>query len=74
MSKSNINKRLKKKSSHIGGAMTSSSDVPSTFSNVPSDVPSTIHTNPNDISDEEVKSRRAARENREDIQAAFGGY
>lgn len=73
MRKPNINKRLVKKGSHIGGAMVPSSDVPSTIT---SDVPSMNNssTNPNEMSDEEVRSRRAARENREDIQAAFGGY
>lgn len=46
--------------------MASSTDVPSTVSN---------STNPNEISDEEVRRRRAIREDREDIQAAFGtGY
>lgn len=45
--------------SHVCGAMISSTN------------PS---TNPNEISEEEVKSRRAAREDREDIAAAFGGY
>lgn len=53
------------KTSHVGGAMTSSSDVPSTVYS---------RTNPYEISDEEVRRRRAIRENREDIQAAFGGY
>ena len=48
----NRNKRLNKKTSHVGG-------------------PTTYHTNHYEISDEEVKQRRAAREDREDIQAAF---
>ncbi len=60
------NKRKMKKSFHIGGTVKSNSDVPAT-----------IHssTNPYEISDEEVRQKRAIRENREDIQAAFGlGY
>ncbi len=31
-------------------------------------------TNPNEISDEEVRRRRAIREDKEDMQAAFGSY
>lgn len=54
------NKRKMKKSSHLGGAV-----ISSTISN---------SINPYEISDEEVRARRAARENREDIAAAFGGY
>lgn len=61
----NKNKRLYKRVSHVAGAMTrESSDVPSTIPN----------TNPYEMSDEEVRVKRAARENREDIAAAFGGY
>ena len=55
------NKRRMQGISHVGGAMVSDSDIPSTV----------IHTNPNEISDEEVKTRRTAREDREDIAAAF---
>ena len=58
------NKRLNKKSSHVGGAINTSTDIPSTHSS----------TNPYEMSDEEVRVKRAARENREDIAAAFGGY
>ena len=59
------NKRLKNISAHVGGAVKSNSNIPSaTYSG----------TNPYEISDEEVRRRRAIREDREDIQAAFGNY
>lgn len=55
---------------HVGGAMAHSSDIP--YSDVPSAISN--HTNPYEISNEEVRKRRTAREDREDITSAFGSY
>jgi len=62
----NQNKRLNQRVSHVGGPMISneSSDVPPTFSDT---------TNPYEISDEEVRKKRAEREDKEDMQV-FGSY